>query len=316
MTVSLRKHKTMTQDSSFTYLSQPHSAPRLLSQTMPSRVPLTLMSDPRVVRGNTHALARKISKNRDTEKLHERVSKVTSLNSSGKASSSSSLGAGGTPYYQYECRPFAEKDIDMTIYLTEDDKVVVFKKEVETQNDDFVDLPTPLPYIPTKTGIDQSTQVVDTNELFDFDVEVVPLLEVIVQKTLEQALTEVCTEYEIGNLQHEIEEYERIRETERKWVAEQELLLKSDLESKHKIRNEMLMAKQKEKSVKSAIAGLQMMRQLFPDIQSTVMSENIRTGAWVDAQRFALAKDIKDVVNRSIEEVQKHFISEHVLDGK
>jgi hypothetical protein len=54
----------------------------------------------------------------------------------------------------------------------------------------FTDKPPSPSYIPKKTGIDAATQVEDY-ELFNFDKEVAPILDVIVSKTLE----EVCKLY-------------------------------------------------------------------------------------------------------------------------
>lgn len=63
-------------------------------------------------------------------------------------------------------------------------------KHADTQTDTFLDRPiTPL-FIPQKRGVDAETQI-ETGDLFDFNLEVEPLLEVIVGKTLEQGLMEV-----------------------------------------------------------------------------------------------------------------------------
>ena len=50
--------------------------------------------------------------------------------------------------------------------------------------------------MPKKTGIDEETQIWDY-ELFDYDWEVNPILNVVVDKTLEQALLEVEEETEL-----------------------------------------------------------------------------------------------------------------------
>ncbi|RVE40601.1 hypothetical protein evm_014749 [Chilo suppressalis] len=61
--------------------------------------------------------------------------------------------------------------------------------EVGVQTDLFADRPpTPL-YVPAKTGADAGTQIYP-GDLFDFDLEVQPILEVLVGKTAEQALAE------------------------------------------------------------------------------------------------------------------------------
>ena len=51
-------------------------------------------------------------------------------------------------------------------------------------------------YIAKKTGIDKITQIEDY-DLFDYDREVQPILNVLLSKTVEQALLEVEEETEI-----------------------------------------------------------------------------------------------------------------------
>jgi radial spoke head protein 3 len=71
--------------------------------------------------------------------------------------------------------------------------------DVDTQTDPLLDRPpTPL-FIPKKTGLDVDTQIYP-GELFDFDYEVEPILEVLVGKILEQSMMEVMEEEEMDNL--------------------------------------------------------------------------------------------------------------------
>ena len=74
-----------------------------------------------------------------------------------------------------------------------------------TQTDAFLNrAPSPL-FIPQKSGIDVATQVYE-GELFDFDFEVVPILEILVGKTIEQSLMEVHEEEELHVLRkHQVE---------------------------------------------------------------------------------------------------------------
>ena len=64
--------------------------------------------------------------------------------------------------------------------------------EVEntTQTDPLLDRPPEPLFMPAKSGVDVETQV-DVDELFDFDLEVEPILEVLVGKTIEHAMLEV-----------------------------------------------------------------------------------------------------------------------------
>mmetsp|Transcript_20521 Transcript_20521/g.68717 ORF Transcript_20521/g.68717 Transcript_20521/m.68717 type:complete len:224 (+) Transcript_20521:411-1082(+) len=85
--------------------------------------------------------------------------------------------------------------------------------DADTQTDPFMDRPpTPL-FIPKKTGIDRETQIFE-GELFDFDFEVEPILQVIVGKTLEQSLMEVLEEEELKNMRAHQEEFDQIRAAE------------------------------------------------------------------------------------------------------
>lgn len=51
-------------------------------------------------------------------------------------------------------------------------------------------------------------------QLFDFDIEVLPVLEVLIGKTLEQALLEVMEEEELANLREQQHTYEEMRNAE------------------------------------------------------------------------------------------------------
>ena len=51
-------------------------------------------------------------------------------------------------------------------------------------------------------------------QLFDFDIEVKPILEVLVGKTIEQALLEVMEEEELANLRAQQRRFEELRNAE------------------------------------------------------------------------------------------------------
>mmetsp|Transcript_28687 Transcript_28687/g.28347 ORF Transcript_28687/g.28347 Transcript_28687/m.28347 type:complete len:621 (+) Transcript_28687:132-1994(+) len=82
--------------------------------------------------------------------------------------------------------------------------------EIETQTDYLMDRPpTPL-FMPKKIGEDVITQVED-GELFDFDVEVAPILEVLIGKSLEQGRMEVLEEEELEAMRKHQREFEQKR---------------------------------------------------------------------------------------------------------
>lgn len=102
--------------------------------------------------------------------------------------------------------PEAERvPVDLVDHLVE--KVAVVEvAPCEAQTDEFMPEPPPAQYLPQKTGVDVETQVED-GELFSFDDEVEPLLDVLVNKTLEQALMEVEEEYELASMKSFKEEW-------------------------------------------------------------------------------------------------------------
>ncbi|KAL0892582.1 hypothetical protein ABMA27_015679 [Loxostege sticticalis] len=97
--------------------------------------------------------------------------------------------------------------------------------EVGVQTDLFVDRPATPVYVPAKTGADAHTQIYP-GDLFDFDLEVAPILEVLVGKTTEQALAEVAQEEELAALREHQRRYTELRDAER---AERSRLAAQDL---------------------------------------------------------------------------------------
>jgi hypothetical protein len=263
---------------SFTYTAEPHSAPRkLYSQTEPEmRNPLPLLSDPRVIRGNTYSLARKVANAR----VNPGSSNVPGRSSSGNnhsggykkdailSSSSSQQDKNVNPFYTFTSKPFATDNMDLSIFLIDErDSAVVRSTEQETQADDLIPLPPRQPYVPRKTGVDNETQITteDTKDLFDFDIESAPLVTLITEKTLEQALIEINAEAELAAILAGIEDCEKQRASEIKWIQEQEEMMvlaqKKVLAGVADVRHRLSL----QRSTKRSIAGLQMIRQILPD---------------------------------------------------
>ncbi|XP_042359675.1 radial spoke head protein 3 homolog [Plectropomus leopardus] len=142
-------------------------------------------------------------------------------------------------------------DVQTELYLEELSDIIV-ATDIESQTDAFLDKPaTPL-FIPAKSGKDVETQI-EEGELFDFDREVQPLLDVLVGKTIEQSLVEVMEEEELACLRaqqrafeelrnNELAEVRRLQEQERRHseekgrrVAQQREVLKKERETAEKI---------------------------------------------------------------------------------
>jgi len=157
-----------------------------------------IMHDKRVVRGSTYAAlvqpqqdAAEVQKQREAQRR-----RLMRANQTKKRP--------GTP----EAVPGRKHmDIQTDSYLEElTDRVVEF--EAETQTDFLLDRPPSPLFMPAKIGVDIDTQIED-GDLFDFDVEVEPVLEVLVGKTLEQSMMEVLEEEELESLRRHQEDYEK-----------------------------------------------------------------------------------------------------------
>eukprot|EP00823_Brevimastigomonas_motovehiculus_P003011 TRINITY_DN180_c0_g1_i1.p1 TRINITY_DN180_c0_g1~~TRINITY_DN180_c0_g1_i1.p1 ORF type:complete len:488 (-),score=164.78 TRINITY_DN180_c0_g1_i1:244-1707(-) len=125
--------------------------------------------------------------------------------------------------------PKIRTEVPLHLYL-EEQKEALLVDEESTQTDAFVERPPSPPFIPRKNGIDEGTQV-ETELVFQYDRDVVPIVEVVVQTVLEQSLIEVRDEEKMRFLRnsknHLDEKWSREKEDIRKKEAEERALLKA-----------------------------------------------------------------------------------------
>uniref|UniRef100_A0A8C9L715 Radial spoke head protein 3 homolog n=1 Tax=Pavo cristatus TaxID=9049 RepID=A0A8C9L715_PAVCR len=202
----------------YTYCSPPRAVPARPKYRAPLEEPArwaNLMYDRRVVRGNTYA--------------RQAVPTVGSP----RASYHSSVGK--QEVVQSPSLEVLKNHVDV-LYLEEiSDRII--EVDVECQTDAFLDRPPTPFFVPAKTGRDVATQI-EEGELFDFDIEVKPILEVLIGKTIEQALLEVMEEEELANLwahqrayaelrNAELAEVQRLEEQDRRYREEKVSLIRS-----------------------------------------------------------------------------------------
>ncbi|XP_075056770.1 radial spoke head protein 3 homolog [Mixophyes fleayi] len=171
-------------------------------------------------------------------------------------------------------------EVQTELYLEElSDRVE--EKDMECQTDAFLDRPpTPL-FIPAKTGADVATQILE-GELFDFDLEVKPILEVLVGKTIEQALLEVKEEEELANLRAQQRAFEELRNAElaeAQRLEEQERRHREEKERRKQQQREMLL---KEKETAEKVAARAFAQQYLADLIPSVFSSLRDNGYFYD----------------------------------
>ncbi|CAJ1077069.1 radial spoke head protein 3 homolog [Xyrichtys novacula] len=161
-------------------------------------------------------------------------------------------------------------DVQTELYLEELSSVTV-AADVECQTDDFLDRPaTPL-FIPAKSGKDAETQI-EEGELFDFDREVQPLLEVLVGKTIEQSLEEVMEEEELASLKAQQRDYQERRNNELAEVQRLQEQERRRTEEKVRRISQQKEALRKERETAEKIAARAYTQQYLADLFPSVFS--------------------------------------------
>jgi hypothetical protein len=270
----------------FSYSTDPQPVkPRPKYRNVSDEVGLTLMSDPRVRRGPTLALTKKL------QRQQQQFAAATA--SPGKTRQQVLAATQGTsrdkdilnqPTYSFKVPNFISSSFDVSRYLVADE-AKRSETHVTSQTDEFMPLPPPAEYVPRKTGVDASTQVEDARELFDFDAEVKPLVAVIVQKTLEQAIFEVSSEDELQSLETAINRFNVEREIAAGWILEKEQELMEEHAVKERERVAQLEVIRAELEIRRRVACAEAVRQIMPDVMSSVFDELKASGTWREQDR-------------------------------
>ncbi|NWQ63508.1 RSPH3 protein, partial [Neopipo cinnamomea] len=204
--------------------------------------------------------------------------------------------------------------VQTELYLEEIcDRIV--EVDGECQTDEFLDRPpTPL-FIPAKTGKDIATQI-EEGELFDFDIEVKPILEVLIGKTVEQALLEVMEEEELAQLRAHQRAFIELRNAE---FAELQRLEEQDRrirEEKERRRLEHLEKLRKQKETTEKIAARAFAKRYLADLIPSVFSNLYDSGFFYDPiERDIETKFLPWLMSEVEETLQKKVLGRTMLDS-
>lgn len=168
--------------------------------------------------------------------------------------------------YDLKVGPPARIDVDLTYFLTEQGKEKQADSDVKCQTDEFEARPPTPSYVPKKTGIDKYCQIEDY-DLFDFDREVQPILNVLLFKTIEQSTLEVEEETELEEIRRYKSEYQRRQETLREnWEDE--------------VKREIQRIKLKNKALKNAQTRREQQIKTMHKLQCLNMSKSFLKGCF------------------------------------
>lgn len=238
-----------------------------------------IMFDPRVVRGNTYALNQyngvdplEEQKQREQRRkdLVKKRAKQLQQNLS-RTNQKSPLPVDGRVHVELQTEQYLEE---------------LSERVVETDNccqtDEFLERPpTPL-FVPAKIGLDVETQIYD-GELFDFDLEVRPLVEVLIGKTLEQALVETMEEEELAMIRNQQSSFEELRNAElveMQRLEEKDRRHREEKEKRLRQEQEMLNA---ERDTADIIASHAFARGFLADLIPSVFQSLADNGYFSDA---------------------------------
>jgi len=236
-----------------------------------------IMYDRRVVRGNTHASmvqtqpdAAEVRKQREAQRR-----RLMRANQPKKRP--------GTP------EPVAGRkhmDIQTDSYLEElTERTVEF--EAETQTDFLLDRPPSPLFMPAKIGVDIETQI-EEGELFDFDVECEPVLEVLVGKTLEQSMMEVLDEEELESLRRYQEDFEKRRNAELLEAQRMEAAEKRRQDEMERRMQQQAAQREQDLSIMRKVVSRSMASAHLSSLRDRTLAHLLDAGIFADSVQLAV----------------------------
>jgi hypothetical protein len=132
--------------------------------------------------------------------------------------------------------------------------------------------------------VDSATQI-EAGDLFDFDFEVSPLLDVLVGKTLEQSLLEVAQEDELAAIRSKQEEYDAVRGAELAEVQRLEAEVKRRFAEKQRRKEQEAARLKRETEVREKIAAAAFARSYLGSLRRNIFSQLHDSGHFYDAVR-------------------------------
>lgn len=285
----------MQADNKFSYSAQPHAAPLNKSAsntaTTNSRpkyrddngennnLPQNIMHDSRVVRGNTYsAKVLSSSLKQELDKSQTGGSPLTkrfprkkdTRRSYGTKRSSTPPPVEGRSHVVMQTEDFLEELTDRPI-----------EQDAETQTQTIMDRPASPLFVRAKIGFDVYTQI-ENGDLFDFNSEVEPILEVLVGKTLHVAMLEIMQEEELEAIRLQQEEFETIRNVELAEVQRLEAEIKRKAQEKERRLGQEKKRLEDRRRLEETIAARQFSQQFLGELHNSVFDMLEKEGHFYD----------------------------------
>jgi hypothetical protein len=218
-------------------------------------------------------------------------------------------------------------EMNLTSFLVEKEEGVS-AAEVDTQTNDFEPMPEEKPYEPQKSGLDAATQMTNDDQPFQFDREVGPLLEVLVQKTIEQALLEVEQETELAAIAADLDKLRAQQASEATRAEAIEVETISVFRARGARRKAERERAAREANLRAKVAGVRLMKQNWPVILDDVRSGLEARGDWCRPAVWAIRAQVlpwlyqnvadnvatREVAGRLVDTLLGDAIDSHAVD--
>jgi hypothetical protein len=157
---------------------------------------------------------------------------------------------------------------------------LVSECEAYTQTDPFMDRPESPVFLPAKSGIDVAVQIEE--DLFNFDFEVDPILEVLIGKTLEQSMLEVMQEEEMQNIAEAQRQFEQVRNERLNETQRLEAEERRRNEEKDRRKQQERERLQREHQVKEKLSSRSFAKSFLSNLETNVFNSLEQQGFFYD----------------------------------
>lgn len=173
--------------------------------------------------------------------------------------------------------------------------------------------PSPL-FMPAKAGVDATTQI-EKGDLFDFNVEVDPILEVLVGKTLEQGMDEILEEEELANIRAHKNRFEQQRNVQLAEVQRLEAEARRREEEKARRLKQEADRVQQEEEIMEKVAARGFAKNFLGDLHQSVFDKLIETGHFYDPVAQEVEQQFMPWLHERVEErIDKRELAQQLAD--
>lgn len=292
----------MQAQEKFSYSAQPHAAPMKQKTKYRDDNPAedmngtggNIMYDARVVRGNTYSakvLSGSMKKELESTGPAKRFPHKQRARAFGTRRSATPPPVDGRAHMDMQTEDFLEELTDRPV-----------EQDAETQTMALLDRPASPLFVRAKIGFDVETQI-EAGDLFNFNTEVEPILEVLVGKTLHVAMLEIMQEEELEAIRLQQEEFETIRNVEMAEVQRLEAEIKRKSQEKDRRLAQERKRLEDRRRLEEAIAARQFTSQFLGELHVNVFDTLEEEGHFYDP------------VQREIEELFLPMLTQGILQG-